>query len=74
MGRAVTGRINPAVVSFLAGRQPHESLRLIDARSPTAQVHILALPNKSPEFSMSDMTVLSTKTRRSCWQVSVDSV
>ena len=70
----MTGRINPAVVSLLVGRQPKERLRLIDARSPIAQAHILARPNKSPDFSMSDMTVLSTKTRGSCWQVSVDSV
>ena len=70
----MTGRINPAVVSLLVGRQPKERLRLIDARSLIAQAHILARPNKSPDFSMSDMTVLSTKTRGSCWQVSVDSV
>ena len=40
MGRAVTGRINPAVVSFLAGRQPKERLRLIDARYPIASTYL----------------------------------
>ena len=70
----MTGRINPAIVSLLVGRQPKERLRFIDARYPTAQVHILALPNKSPEFSMSDMTVVSTKKTRVLLAVSVDSV
>ena len=60
-GRKVTDRVNPAIVSFLAGCQSGERLRLMDARSPIAQAHILALPNKSPGFNMSDMTVLSTK-------------
>ena len=36
----MTGRINPAVVSFLAGRQPKERLRLIDARSPIASTYL----------------------------------
>ena len=70
----MTGRINPAIVSLLVGRQPKERLRFIDAHSPIVQAHILARPNKTLEFSMSDMTVLSTKTGGSCWQVSVDSV
>ena len=74
VGREVTGRVNPAIVSFLAGCQSRERLRLIDAHSPIVQAHILARPNKTLEFSISDMTVLSTKTGGSCWQVSVDSV
>ena len=74
VGREVTGRVNPASISFLAGCQSRERLRLIDAHSPIVQAHILARPNKTLEFSMSDMTVLSTKTGGSCWQVSVDSV
>ena len=74
VGRKVTGRVNPTIVSFLAGCQSRERLRLIDARSSIAQVHILARSDKLPDFSMSDMTVLSTKTGGSCWQVSVDSV
>ena len=57
----MTGRVNPAIVSFLvAGCQSRERLRLIDAHSPIVQAHILARPNKTLEFSMSDMTVLST--------------
>ena len=40
MGRAVTGRINPAIVSLLAGRQPKERLRFIDARSPIASTYL----------------------------------
>ena len=36
----MTGRINPAVVSFLAGRQPKERLHLIDARSPIASTYL----------------------------------
>ena len=36
----MTGRINPAVVSFLAGRQPKERLRLIDVRSPIASTYL----------------------------------
>ena len=74
VGREVTGRVNPAIVSFLAGCQSRERLRLIDVHSPIVQAHILARPNKTLEFSISDMTVLSTKTGGSCWQVSVDSV
>ena len=74
VGREVTGRVNPAIVSFLAGCQSRERLRLIDAHSPLVQAHILARPNKTLEFSISDMTVLSTKTGGSCWQVSVKSV
>ena len=62
----MTDRVNPAIVSFLAGCQSGERLRFMDARSPIAQAHILALPNKSPEFNMSDMTVLSTKAGGSC--------
>ena len=67
----MTGRINPAVVSFLAGRQPKERLRLIDARSPIAQAHIFVGSNKTPGLGMS---VLSTILGGSCWQVSVDAV
>ena len=40
MGRAVTGRINPAIVSLLVGRPPKERLRLIDARSPIASTYL----------------------------------
>ena len=74
MGRKVTDRVNPAIVSFLAGCQSGERLRFMDANSSIAQAHILARPNKSPGFNMSDMTVLSTKKRRVLWQMSVDSV
>ena len=70
----MTGRVHPTIVSFLAGCQSRERLRLIATGSPIAQAHILARPNKTLEFSISDMTVLSTKTGGSCWQVSVDSV
>ena len=70
----MTGRVHPTIVSFLAGCQSRERLRLMDARPPIAQAHILARPNKTPEFNMSDMTVLSTKNRRVLWQMSVDSV
>ena len=49
------------VVSLLAGCQSGERLRFMDARPSRAQAHILARPNKSPGFNMSDMTVLSTK-------------
>ena len=63
----MTGRVNPAIVSFLvAGCQSRERLRLIDAHSPIVQAHILARPDRTLEFSMSDMTVLSTKTGESC--------
>ena len=57
----MTDRVNPAIVSFLAGCQSGERLRFMDARPPIAQAHILARPNKSPGFNMSDKTVLSTK-------------
>ena len=40
VGRDVTGRINPAIVSFLAGRQPKERHHLIDARSPIATTYL----------------------------------
>ena len=70
----MTDRVNPAIVSFLAGCQSGERLRFMDARHPREQAHILARPNKSPGFKMSDMTILSTKAGGSCWQVSVDSV
>ena len=73
MGQKATGKVL-VIVSFLAGCQPRERLCFIDARSPTAQTHILARPNKTLEFNMSDMTVLSTKNRRVLWQMSVDSV
>ncbi|MDY3294635.1 MAG: hypothetical protein SOX40_01980 [Bacteroidaceae bacterium] len=36
----MTGRINPAIVSLLVGRQPKERLRLIDARSPIASTYL----------------------------------
>ena len=57
----MTGRINPAIGSFLAGCQSRERLRLIDAHPPIAQAHIVARPCKSPGSSISGMTVLSTK-------------
>ena len=69
VGQKATGKVL-VIVSFLAGCQPRERLRFIDARSPTAQTHILAWPNKIPGFSM---TVLSTITGESvlvdciCW-------
>ena len=58
----MTGRINSAVVSLLAGRQSKERLRLIDARSPIASTY-LGTAQQITWLSMSDMTVLSTKTR-----------
>ena len=61
VGWKVTGRINPAIGSFLAECQSRERLRLIDAHPPIAQAHILARPCKLPGFSMFDMNVLSTK-------------
>ena len=61
VGKKATGKVL-VIVSFLAGCQPRERLRFIDARSPTAQTHILARPNKTPGFSM---TVLSTTTGES---------
>ena len=61
VGREVTGRVNPAIVSFLAGCQSRERLRLIDARPPREQALILARLCKLPGFSMFDMNVLSTK-------------
>ena len=36
----MTGRINPAIVSFLAGCQLRKRLRLIDARSPIASTYL----------------------------------
>ena len=42
VGRKVTDRVNPAIVSFLAGCQSGERLRFMDARPPIAQAHILA--------------------------------
>ena len=61
VGWKVTGRINPAIGSFLAECQSRERLRLIDAHPPIAQAHILARPCKSPGSSISGMTVLSIK-------------
>ena len=74
MGWKVTGRANLAIVSFLAGYQSRERLRLIDARSSIAQAHILARPAKKLGFGIFGMSVLSTILGGSCWQVSVDSV
>ncbi|MCI5492251.1 MAG: hypothetical protein MR404_07520 [Prevotellaceae bacterium] len=62
----MTDRVNPAIVSFLAGCQSGERLRLMDASSSIAQAHILAWPNKTLGFGMSDMTVLSTKAGGAC--------
>ena len=73
VGQKATGK-ELVIVSFLAGCQSRKRLRLIDARSPIAQAHILARPCKLPGFSMFDMNVLSTKNRRVLWQVSVDVV
>ena len=70
----MTGRVDSVIVSLLLRCKPRERLRFIDTCPPREQVHIFVRPNQSPEFSMSDMTVLSTKTEGSCWQVSVDSV
>ena len=36
----MTGKIHPALVSFLAGCQSKERLRLIDARSPIASTYL----------------------------------
>ena len=68
------GRVNPAIVSFLAGCQSRERLRLIATGSPIAQAHILVWSNKTLGSGIFGMTVLSTKIRRVLWQVSVDSV
>ena len=57
----MTGRVNPAIVSYLAGYQSRERLRLIDARSSIAQAHILAWSNKTLGSDIFGMTVLSTK-------------
>ena len=73
VGQKATGKVL-VIVSFLAGCQSRERLRFIATGSPIAQAHILARPYKTFEFGMSDMTVLSTKTGGSCWQVSVESV
>ena len=70
---------------FLAGCQSRKRLRLIDARPPIEQAHILARPCKLPGFSMFDMNVLSTKKQEGlvagvCWcsmtsvKLSADSV
>ena len=61
VGRKVTDRVNPAIVSLLAGCQSGDRLRFMDARPSRAQAHILARPNKSPGFNMSDRTVMTTK-------------
>ena len=60
VGKKATGKVL-VIVSFLAGCQSRKRLRLIDARSPIAQAHILVRPCKLPGFSMFDMNVLSTK-------------
>ena len=46
----MTGSVHSTIVSFLAGCQSRERLRLMDARPPIAQAHILVWPNKTPEF------------------------
>ena len=70
MGRAVTGRINPAVVSFLAGRQPKERLRLIDARSPIASTYLgTTLPISRVQYVRYERFVNTNP--RGLWQVSV---
>ena len=56
-----TGRVNTAIVSYLAGYQSRERLRLIDARSSIAQAHILVRPAKKLGFGIFGMTVLSNK-------------
>ena len=53
--------LNPAIVSFLAGYQSKERLRLIDARPSIAQAHIMARPDKKLGFGIFGMTVLSNK-------------
>ena len=60
-GRKVTDRVNPAIVSFLAGCQSGERLRFMDARSSIAQAHILARPDKTLGFGIFGMTILSNK-------------
>ena len=61
MGWKVTGRVNPAIVSFLAGCQSGERLRFMDARPSIAQAHILAWPDKKLGLGIFGMTVLSNK-------------
>ena len=56
-----TGRVNPAIVSFLAGYQSRERLRLIDAHPSIAQAHILVWSNKTLGSGIFGMTVLSNK-------------
>ena len=68
------GRVDSVIVSLLLRCKLRERLRFIDTCPPREQVHIFVRPNQSPEFSMSDLTILSTKTEGSCWQVSVDVV
>ena len=36
----MTGRVNPAIISLLVGRQSKERLRLIDARYPIASTYL----------------------------------
>ena len=73
VGQKATGKVL-VIVFFLAGCQSRKRLRLIDARPPIEQAHILARPCKLSGFSMFDMNVLSTTNRRVLWQVSVDVV
>ena len=74
MGRAVTGRINLAIVSLLVGRQPKERLRLIDARSSIAQALILARPDKKLGLSRKSVGIkleVEGKTSFVLWQKNI---
>ena len=62
----MTDRVDSVIVSLLLRCKLRERLRFIDTCFSREQVHIFVRPNQSPEFSMSDMTVLSTKTGGSC--------
>ena len=73
VGREVTGRINPALVSFLAGCQSKERLRLIDARSPIASTYLgTTLQITRVQYVRYERFV--NKNTRVLWQVSVDVV
>ena len=69
----MTGRINPAIVSFLAGCQLRKRLRLIDARSPIASTYLgTTLQITRVQYVRYERFV--NKNKMVLWQVSVDVV
>ena len=69
----MTGRINPAIVSLLAGRRPKERLRLIDVRSPIASTYLgTALQITRVQYVRYDRFI--NKNKIVLWHVSVDVV